>query len=86
MNGPARQLAATQSYAWSIALPTRRRAEPDQSTMTASELMFFYGAPLAHIVAYEQHLRSARNRQAMRGMLRCVRPIRSTTVLTELVA
>lgn len=28
--------------------------------MTAGELMYFYGAPLAHVVAYEEHWRLLR--------------------------
>jgi hypothetical protein len=31
--------------------------------MTASELMFYYGAPFAHVVRYEQELRGERRRR-----------------------
>jgi hypothetical protein len=30
--------------------------------MTASEQMYFLGAPLAHVLAYEQHIKAARAR------------------------
>lgn len=32
----------------------------DHQLMTASEQMYFLGAPLAHVVQYQEHLRAAR--------------------------
>jgi hypothetical protein len=32
----------------------------DPTLMTSSELMFFFGAPLAHVVQYEERLRTRR--------------------------
>ena len=34
--------------------------------MTAAEQMFFVGAPLAHVVQYEEHLKAMRRDQAGR--------------------
>ena len=56
------------SYSWSLVLPRRRGqgyALQDEA-MNASELMFFFGAPLAHVVDYEQHLKAARYERAAR--------------------
>lgn len=51
---------------------------------TAAELMFFNGAPLAHVVAYREHLRlegiARRNREFSRRMRR-LRPSLSGSVL-----
>lgn len=35
--------------------------------MLAAELMYFEGAPLAHVVAYEDHLRQRRIEQRLRS-------------------
>lgn len=42
--------------------------------MTAAELMFFFGAPLAHVVQYEEQLKELRRDQAARRMTRVRRP------------
>lgn len=64
-----------ERYSWQVALP---RADGFQSlvpeTMTASEQMFFLGAPLAHVVAYERLLKAAR----------LLRPERSAARLTRM--
>ena len=39
-------------------------------TMTASEQTFFLGAPLSHVVAYEEHRRASRLEMARRNMSR----------------
>lgn len=46
-------------YSWSIALD-RRGPLPDASELTAAEQVFFLGAPLAHVLAYEEHLKARR--------------------------
>jgi len=38
--------------------------------MNASELMYFFGAPLAHVVDYEDHIRANRHEKAVREMTR----------------
>jgi hypothetical protein len=38
--------------------------------MNASELMYFFGAPLAHVVDYEDHLRANRCERTIREMTR----------------
>jgi hypothetical protein len=38
--------------------------------MNASELMYFFGAPLAHVVDYEDHLRANRSEKTIREMTR----------------
>ena len=60
-NPPAR-------YSWSVVLPHprdrgRRSSAP---ALNASEQMFFFGAPLAHVVQYEEHLRAGRQERAFR--------------------
>jgi hypothetical protein len=42
--------------------------------MTAAELMFFFGAPLAHVVKYEEHLNALRRDQAARRLARRRQP------------
>ena len=57
---------------WSVALPrphgANRLLSPE--TMSAGEQMFFLGAPVAHVVQYEQHLRDLRHEQATRRLVR----------------
>jgi hypothetical protein len=69
-------LPAAGRYAWTIALPRPGRGgtAPVAQDMDASELMFFFGAPLAHVVHYEQHLRQVRAEKAQRALLRSRRP------------
>jgi len=38
--------------------------------MNASELMYFFGAPLAHVVDYENELRASRCERTIREMTR----------------
>jgi hypothetical protein len=50
-----------------------RRPSPGDTPLeydsaVASEQMFFWGAPLAHVVRYEDHLRDMRRRSAMRRL------------------
>jgi hypothetical protein len=49
-----------KNSSWLIQLP-RPRSSPgskEQASVTAAEEMFFFGSPLAHILAYEAHLSS----------------------------
>ena len=48
---------------------------PASQPMNASELMYFFGAPLAHVVDYENHLRASRCEKTFREMTRGRRPI-----------
>ena len=55
--------------------PTLSRFRPPGRTsasqpMNASELMYFFGAPLAHVVDYENHLRASRCEKTFREMTR----------------
>lgn len=55
------------------------------SMATAGELMFFGGAPLAHVVAYREHLRMAgirRRNIELSERMRSLRPARSGHLLT----
>lgn len=54
--------------------------------MNAAEQMFFFGAPLAHIVGYEEHLREARREQAARRLARSRGPLAFTSQLAVLGA
>jgi hypothetical protein len=58
---------------WTLALPRPSGADPllGPEMMTAAEQMFFFGAPLAHVVQFEEHLRLTRQEQAARRLLRC---------------
>ena len=61
---------AERSWSLVVSRPrgTDRSLRPD--AMNAAELMFFFGAPFAHIVAYEEHLRLTRREQAARRLAR----------------
>ena len=61
---------------WTVVLPRPRGAERflRAETMNAAEQMFFFGAPLAHVVLYEEHLRSTRQEIAARRMMRARGP------------
>lgn len=60
---------------WSLVIPPHDPpGQPlDPDTMNASELMFFFGAPLAHVVQYEDHLKAVRNTRSSRPLGRCRR-------------
>ena len=58
---------------FTIALPRAARSLAAE-TMTAAELMFFFDAPLAHVVEYEEHLKAIRREQAARRLARAHRP------------
>ena len=47
---------------WTVVLPRPQGADRflRAETMNATELMFFFGAPLAHVIQYEEHLRESR--------------------------
>ena len=83
-----RPLDAQSGYSWTITLPRppgpERQLAP--SVMNASELMFFYGAPLAHIVAYEEELRAARRGKALRALTRARRPANFVVPIEELIS
>jgi hypothetical protein len=59
--------ALAHPYAWWLELrvPSEEERRAGQLNMTASEQMFFVGAPLAHVVQYEDHLR----KREQRGLL-----------------
>lgn len=42
--------------------------------MNAAEQMFFFGAPLAHVVEYEENLKETRREQAARRLARARGP------------
>jgi hypothetical protein len=56
------EFAEPEEYWWHIWLrqPGHRDGEFAPEMMTAPEQMFFLGAPLAHVLAYEEHLKSLR--------------------------
>lgn len=55
---------------------THATAGPGPKSAPACELMFFCGAPFAHVVQYEDHLRSKRKDQESRVLLRSQPPRR----------
>ena len=61
-------------YHWSIELrypsPDGRAAQAQAETMSAAEQMFFLGAPLAHVVQYEEGLRADRQERDLRRLAR----------------
>jgi hypothetical protein len=60
---------------WTIVLAPRDGARALQAeTMTAAEQMFFFGAPLAHVVEYEEQLKVLRREQAARRLARARKP------------
>ena len=67
-----RRSPGSDSYAWSFTLtrPAGRERVLPPETMNAAEQMFFFGAPLAHVVRYEDHLKAVRHEKAARGMAR----------------
>ena len=72
-------------YAWSLVLPhPRDRTGPAAQALNASEQMFFFGAPLAHVVLYEQHLRATRQEKAIRQLARTRRTFDLATQLAGL--
>jgi hypothetical protein len=66
-----------RSYSWTVALsrPGQRGMPLRFEVMNASEQMFFFGAPLAHVVCYEEHLRQQRVERLARDSLRARRPL-----------
>ena len=64
--------SGAQRYCWTVELPRRPRLgrKLDAAEMNASEQMFFLGAPLAHVVAYEASLRQSRAERSHRIFMR----------------
>ena len=64
-NPTAERPAPAHSYAWWLQLrvPSAEERRAGQLNLTASEQMFFVGAPLAHVVCYEEHLRAKQRRR-----------------------
>lgn len=62
--------APAHPYAWWLELrvPSEEERRAAQLFMSASEQMFFVGAPLAHVVQYQEHLRAKQQ-----GGLPCAR-------------
>lgn len=81
------RLAGTESYSWTVPLqrPMGSARHMPPSAMNASELMFFFGAPLAHVLAYEEDLRAARRGNAQRALNRARRPANFVVPLEELL-
>ncbi|MXP40593.1 hypothetical protein GRI75_02885 [Altererythrobacter soli] len=50
--------------------PTSRTDNPAPKSAPACELMFFCGAPFAHVVRYEDHIRTKRKDHESRVLLR----------------
>src|SRR5688500_13709563 len=75
-------------FAWSIVLPRPpkygRALGPEE--MDVSELMCFYGAPLSHVVRYEEHLREQRAEKAARGLMRLPRSLSCAGQLARMTA
>ena len=73
---------------WTIVLPRPpkfgRPLGPED--MNASEIMFFYGAPVAHIVRYEEHLKAQRAEKAARNFMRQPRSLTGAAQLAQLLA
>ena len=61
-----------RQYSWSVVLPRpRARNVPLRpETLNASEQMFFFGAPLAHVVRYEEHLKATRQERTFKHLAR----------------
>jgi len=71
-NSEAKSRIQSDRHLWVVQL---RRLPPgahelDWATATASELMFFWSAPLAHVVAYEDWLRARRREQKLQASKR----------------
>lgn len=67
MRGPS-QKDVHVGYSWTLRLQRPRDSAPDIciEAASASEQMFFWGAPLAHVVSYEEHLKSRRVEDRLR--------------------
>ena len=52
--------------------------------MSASELTYFFGAPLAHVVEYENRLRAARSEKVVRAVARSCRTLHLHTCAAAL--
>ena len=64
-----------RSWVVELRRPPERTIALGPHTATASELMFFWDAPLAHVVQYEEELRLARRRsEAQRAVRSAARP------------
>jgi hypothetical protein len=76
-----------QDFRPSLSSDAVTRAKRDSAgcqMATAAEMMFFNGAPLAHVVAYRERLRMEGIAQRNREFSRRVRRLRSSDrVLTE---
>jgi hypothetical protein len=68
-------LASARPRAWTIVLPKPATRALCPEAMNASELMFFFGAPLAHVVDYEEHVRASRQEKASRVFARSRRAL-----------
>ncbi len=73
-------------YSWTVVLP---RPNPDGAplrpeTLNASEQMFFFGAPLAHVVQYEDTVRVARQDRTIKQITRARRAFNFGTGLDAL--
>jgi hypothetical protein len=69
---PGGRSSAGRPRSWTIELPrpARQGEALRPEAMSASELMFFFGAPVAHVVDYEEHQRASRRDKAVRALAR----------------
>jgi hypothetical protein len=56
-----------------LRVPSEEERRAGQLNMSASEQMFFVGAPLAHVVQYEEHLRAKQRGELPRARKRKAR-------------
>jgi hypothetical protein len=63
-------IAEPQSPPPTLPLSRPLGSSPACQPMNASEQMYFFGAPLAHVVDYENHLRASRCEKTIREISR----------------
>jgi hypothetical protein len=56
---PGNEPSKASSWHIRLARPRGSRGSNGQASVTAAEEMFFFGSPLAHVLAYEAHLSSS---------------------------
>jgi len=71
-NSDAKSRKQSDRHLWVVQLRRLPRGghELDSAMATASELMFFWSAPLAHVIAYEDRLRARRREQELQARKR----------------
>ena len=66
-------ITAGPNYQWATKIPPADDMPQPSDLTSAAEKMFFTGAPLAHVVEYEEELRLRRLRGASRAAAELVR-------------